>query len=60
MCATYQLKVPSDEQFMITKRRNILRENVIHVGAGFVANERLHVVETLSTLGPPSRQVGFA
>ena len=34
------------------KRRNILRENVIHVGAGFVANERLHVVETLSTLGP--------
>jgi ribosome-associated translation inhibitor RaiA len=34
------------------KQQNILRENVIHVGAGFVAKERPHVVETLSTLGP--------
>jgi hypothetical protein len=34
------------------KRRNIFRANVIHLGAGFVAKERLHVVETLSTLGP--------
>jgi hypothetical protein len=34
------------------KRRNVPPENVIHVGAGFVAKERPHVVETLSTLGP--------
>ena len=30
---------------------NSFRKNVIRVGAGFVANERPHVVETLSTLG---------
>jgi hypothetical protein len=34
------------------QQRNAFRENVIHVGAGFVAKERQHVVETLSTLGP--------
>ena len=34
------------------KQRNIFRENVIHVGAGFVAKERPHVLEALSTLGP--------
>jgi ribosome-associated translation inhibitor RaiA len=34
------------------KQRNILRENVIHVGSGFVAKERPHVVAALSTLGP--------
>jgi ribosome-associated translation inhibitor RaiA len=34
------------------KQRNVLRENVIHVGAGFVAKERPHVLEALSTLGP--------
>jgi ribosome-associated translation inhibitor RaiA len=34
------------------QRRNTLRENVIRVGAGFVAKEHPHVVETLSTLGP--------
>jgi hypothetical protein len=34
------------------KRRNVLCENVIRVGAGFVAKEHPHVVETLSTLGP--------
>jgi hypothetical protein len=34
------------------KRRNVLHENVIHVGAGFVAKERSHLAETLSTLGP--------
>ena len=33
-------------------QRNVLRENVIHVGAGFVAKERPHVLEALSTLGP--------
>ena len=33
-------------------KRNILRENVIHVGAGFVAKERPHVLTALSTLGP--------
>ncbi len=33
-----------------SKRRNVFRENVIHVGAGFVAKERPHVVQTLSTL----------
>jgi ribosome-associated translation inhibitor RaiA len=32
--------------------RNVLPENVIRVGAGFVAKEGPHVVETLSTLGP--------
>ena len=31
-------------------KRNTLRENVIHVGAGFLAKERPHVIETLSTL----------
>ena len=34
------------------QRRNTLSENVIHVGTGFVARERPHVVEALSTLGP--------
>jgi hypothetical protein len=34
------------------QRRNTLSENVIHVGTGFVAKERPHVVEALSTLGP--------
>jgi ribosome-associated translation inhibitor RaiA len=34
------------------KQRNIFRENVIHVGAGFVAKERTHVVEALLTLEP--------
>ena len=34
------------------KQRIILRESVIRVGAGFVAKERPHVLEALSTLGP--------
>lgn len=34
------------------KRRNNFSENVIRVGAGFVAKERSHVVKILSTLGP--------
>jgi hypothetical protein len=34
------------------EERNNLPENAIRVGAGFVAKERPHVVETLSTLGP--------
>jgi ribosome-associated translation inhibitor RaiA len=34
------------------KQRNVLRENMVHVGAGFVAKERRHVLEALSTLGP--------
>src|SRR4029079_6315156 len=34
------------------KQRTILHENVIHVGAGFAAKERPHVLEALSTLGP--------
>ncbi len=34
------------------ERRIAFRENAIHVGAGFVAKERPHVMETLSTLGP--------
>ena len=34
------------------RQRNAFRENAIHVGVGFVAKERPHVVETLSTLGP--------
>ncbi len=40
------------EEKFARKRRNILRENVIHVGKGFVAKERPLVVETLSKLGP--------
>ena len=32
--------------------RNVFRENVIHVGAGFVAKERPHVLQALSTLAP--------
>ena len=35
-----------------SQQRNAFRENAIHVGTGFVAKERPHVVETLSTLGP--------
>jgi ribosome-associated translation inhibitor RaiA len=35
-----------------SQQRDAFRENAIHVGAGFVAKERPHVVETLSTLGP--------
>ncbi len=34
------------------QQRNAFRDNAIHVGVGFVAKERPHVVETLSTLGP--------
>jgi hypothetical protein len=34
------------------KQRNILRGNVIHVGAGFAAKERPHVLTALSTLAP--------
>ena len=34
------------------ERRNIFRENVIHVGAGFAAKERGYVVDALSTLAP--------
>ena len=36
----------------VREQRKMLHANVIHVGAGFVAKERPHVVETLSTLGP--------
>jgi ribosome-associated translation inhibitor RaiA len=32
------------------KQRTIFRENVIHVGAGFAAKERPHVLAALSTL----------
>ena len=34
------------------KQGDLFRENVIHVGAGFVAKERPHVLEALSTLAP--------
>jgi hypothetical protein len=34
------------------QQRNAFRENAIHVGVGFVAKERPHLVEMLSTLGP--------
>ena len=34
------------------KKRNAFRDGVIRVGAGFVAKERPHVVEALSTLAP--------
>ena len=34
------------------KQRNVFRENVIHACSGFVAKERPHVLEALSTLGP--------
>jgi hypothetical protein len=37
----------SDDQ-----RRNTFRENAIDVGAGFLAKERPHVLEALSTLAP--------
>jgi hypothetical protein len=33
-------------------QQDIVHENVIRIGAGFVAKEHSHVVETLSTLGP--------
>jgi ribosome-associated translation inhibitor RaiA len=34
------------------KQRILFDEKVIHVGAGFVAKERPHVLEALSTLAP--------
>jgi hypothetical protein len=34
------------------KHRNIFREDVVHVGSGFVAKERPHILEALSTLAP--------
>jgi ribosome-associated translation inhibitor RaiA len=34
------------------EQRNIFREDVIHVGAGFVAKERPHVLAALSALVP--------
>src|SRR5689334_8405740 len=37
-------------------QRNTFRENSIHVGSGFVAREREHVVEVLSSLGPHLRR----
>lgn len=40
------MKKSDDEQ------RILFDENVIHVGAGFVAKERPHVVAALSTLAP--------
>ena len=35
-----------------SEQRNPFGENVLHVGAGFKEQERPHVLETLSTLGP--------
>ena len=35
-----------------SRQRNIVHENVIRVGAGFVAKERPHVLRSLLTLGP--------
>jgi hypothetical protein len=35
-----------------SQQRNTFGENVLHVGAGFKEQERPHVLETLSTLGP--------
>ncbi len=34
------------------EQRDTFGENVLHVGAGFKANERPQILETLSTLGP--------
>lgn len=34
------------------EQRDTFAENVLHVGAGFKAKERTHILETLSTLGP--------
>lgn len=53
MRAHPQLKETMTTMRKVTRRqRNSRRENVIHVGAGFVAKERPHLLETLSTLGP--------
>jgi len=35
-----------------SRQRNVFRENVIHVGTGFLARDREHVVAELSTLEP--------
>jgi ribosome-associated translation inhibitor RaiA len=35
-----------------SEQRDAFGENVLHVGAGFKEQERPHVLETLSTLGP--------
>src|ERR1700754_3099790 len=34
------------------EQRIVFRENTIRVGAGFVAKERPHVLDSLTTLGP--------
>jgi hypothetical protein len=34
------------------RQQKAFRENAIHVGAGFVAKERAHIVDMLSALGP--------
>ena len=35
-----------------SQQGNAHRDNAVHVGAGFVAKEHPHLLETLSTLGP--------
>lgn len=37
---------------LVDQKRNAFLERVIHVGAGFVAKERPHVLDALATLGP--------
>jgi len=39
-------------------QRNVFRENAIHVGAGFVAKERPHVLQALFDASAPSGEVG--
>lgn len=44
------MNTPAAEQQ--SDEQDAFGENVLHVGAGFKAHERRHIVETLSTLGP--------
>ena len=51
-----QCRYPVETRLTMSKsddeQRIIFRENAIRVGAGFVAKERPHVLDSLSTLGP--------
>jgi hypothetical protein len=46
------MKLARRQRISTCKQRNVFHDNVIRVGAGFMAKERPHVVATLSTLGP--------
>jgi ribosome-associated translation inhibitor RaiA len=50
--ATRRLKETTTMNKFRDEKQKSLRENMFHVGAGFVAKERPHVLKALSTLAP--------